>query len=117
MNGVSPYDLIANPGAFPPEKAFSIFAIKQRKSRKIERLLHPEHYPTLRNGSGWQGGDGQWGTERLKGYETAMECDGVDQYWAHEVDGDTLFKKYVARNAPFLIRGALNHWEGVRIVS
>jgi hypothetical protein len=112
--GVSPYDLIANPGAFPPEQAERIFGVKQRPSRKIDRILHPEDHPSEK--AGWYPGNGQWSTERLKGYETAMECEGVDQYWAHEIDGDTVFKKYLARNIPVMIRGAMGNWSGVSLL-
>ena len=111
-NGVSSYDLIANPGGFPPEYAQSIFNIKQRKSKKIDRILHPELSPDKK--AGWAPGDGGWGTERLSGFEKAMECDGIDQYWVHEVTSDVLHKKYLARNMPFLLRGALDGWQGVR---
>lgn len=110
-NGVTPTDLLANPGAIAAKDAKEKFGIKQRKSKRIDRVLHPElHAKDMRNGSQWSAGTGGWGTERLKGFETDMACDGVDQYWAHEVDADMIFKKYLARNMPFMIRGAIEDW-------
>ncbi len=53
---------------------------------------------------------GNWGPERLPGFEEDMDCSAIDQYWADEIDGPTIYSKYLARNAPVMIRGLLEDW-------
>lgn len=115
--GVTPYDLVYNPGAVSPEQASKVFGVKQRTYKKINRVLHPElhagtNYASENSTVGWKFGTGGWGTQRLKGYEKDMLCEGIDQYHITEIDGDTLFNQYIARNMPFMIRGAIEHWRG-----
>jgi hypothetical protein len=107
---VAPIDIAINPGPIPAADALTFLGVQQRAARQIDRILHPEFHPEdpLR---GWVGGDGGWGTERLKGYETDLNCSVIDQYWAHEITAEEVFYKYMARNAPVLIRGLLNDWE------
>lgn len=97
---VSAIDIISNPGPISPADAWDYFSIKQRKPRQIDRSLHPE----------WQYSDGGWNTQRLHGFEDDVFCE-ADQFWADEVTGDKIFHEYVARGAPVLIRGLINHWK------
>ncbi len=113
LYGVTPHDLVANPGAVSPADALRVFNIKQRSHKQIHRVIHPELHSTMGNLTGWRFGTGGWDTKRLKGYETDMQCDGIDQYYVGEINGSLLFDKYIARNMPVLIRGALDHWVGV----
>eukprot|EP01038_Epipyxis_sp_PR26KG_P007166 gene7166-9769_t len=113
-NGVKPIDVISNPGPILPYDALTYFNISQRKAKQIQRVLHPENVPVNSTGGrnvGWIGGAGGWGAERLKGFEDDMSCDNIDQYWADEITGEEIFHKYIARNAPVLIRGLLENWE------
>ena len=57
------------------------------------------------------GGTGGWGPERLPGFEDDMACDCIDQYYAEEITGEEIYNKYIARNAPVLIRGLLKDWK------
>eukprot|EP01034_Spumella_vulgaris_P026643 gene26643-33252_t len=108
--GVTALDMLKNPGPVSAEDALKFTGIKQRPVKTIGRMIHPE-----RNANdsrfGWAGGDGGWGPERLKGFEDDMDCDCVDQYWADEISGEEIFSKYLARNAPVLIRGLLTEWD------
>jgi hypothetical protein len=108
--GVKVIDLIENPGAITAAEAMTHLNIQQRPAKQIKRLLHPEHYPNTSR-QGWDMGDGGWGSERLKGFETDMGCEGIDQYWAEEITGEEIFGKYIARNAPIMIRGATDNWD------
>lgn len=110
MNGVTPMDIIANPGPILRDDAKRYLNIDQRPARSIERRLNPELHPTEAK-VGWKHGTGGWSTERLKGFETDMECDVVDQYFADEITGEEIFKNYLAHNAPVLIRGLLDDWK------
>jgi hypothetical protein len=77
--GVSPEDIIANPGPITAEDAHRFCNITQRPIRKIERIIHPERVVNATAGlKGWATGDGGWGDGRLEGFEEDMECD-VDQ--------------------------------------
>ena len=38
-----------------------------------------------------------------------MHCD-MDQYMATEITGEEIFKKYIARSTPVLIRGLIDNW-------
>jgi hypothetical protein len=109
LNGVTAMDIIANPGPIFPDDAKALMNIEQRPARKIERKLHPELYPTDPK-LGWNAGTGGWGPERLKGFEDDMECPTVDQYFADEITAEEIFHKYMAHNAPVLIRGLLDKW-------
>lgn len=103
----SPRDMVESPGAISSQEALQYFNISQRQVRSIGRIIHPELSPE--SALGWAAGTGGWGPERLNGTETDMHCD-VDQYFAHEISGDQIFEKYLARSAPVLIRGLLNEW-------
>lgn len=108
--GTSPRLIVSVPGPVLPLDAIKYLNITQRSVRKINRMIHPERKPGAKGG--WRGGTGGWGTERLKGYEKDMHCD-IDQYWAHEIDGDEIFEKYISRMAPVLIRGLMDDWEAI----
>eukprot|EP01038_Epipyxis_sp_PR26KG_P009381 gene9381-12640_t len=128
-NDVQPIDMIMNPGPIRASDAMKYFNIEQRPVRKIERIIHPENYANdkivnnktyfdslnkheqfIEMHKGWRAGDGGWGSERLKEYENDMTCDDVDQYWADEITGKEIFRKYLARNSPVLIRGLIHDW-------
>ena len=81
--------------------------IDQRAPRKIDRVIHPERVKNSQ--TGWLAGDGGWGDERLEGYETDMDCQ-VDQFWAHEINEEDLFRNYLASGVPVLIRGLIDTW-------
>ncbi len=116
-----PLDIVANPGPISAEDALKYLKTVQRSARQIERLFQPELFPnttsTYRNNtkqysaSGWVGGTGNWDTHRLKGFETAHECAGIDQFFAHEITEEDVLQKYLARNAPVMIRGLLEDWK------
>jgi hypothetical protein len=111
--GVTPEDIIANPGPISAKDALKFCNITQRPVKRIERIIHPERDTDAASGiKGWAAGNGGWGDERLKGFEEDMDCD-VDQYWADEIDADALFEKYLARGAPVLIRGLLTEWPAI----
>lgn len=110
INGVTAMDIISNPGPILRDDAKKYLNIDQRPARQIERRLHPELHPTEPN-VGWKSGTGGWSAERLKGFEDDMECEVVDQYFAHEITGEEIFKNYLAHNAPVLIRGLLDNWK------
>lgn len=127
-NGVTAMDIIAAPGPVRPDEALLHLNVTQRPARQISRLLHPERYfygnqtseavPKLvppdnydPRAEEWTAGSGGWGTERLKGYEADMDCSDIDQYWADEIDEESLFRDYLARNSPVLIRGLLHSWQ------
>ena len=107
--GVTPRDVITNPGPISAEDARKFLQIEQRPVRRIPRPIHPELSP---NDSrlGWVGGTGGWGAERLTGFEEDMSCDSVDQFFADEITADEIFHKYLARNAPVLVRGLIDRW-------
>ena len=63
---------------------------------------------------GWAGDTGGWGPERLPGFEDDMTCDSIDQYYAEEITGEEIYAKYIARNAPVLIRGLLKDWKVIQ---
>lgn len=109
-NRVKPVDLIVNPGPIYPQDAMKYFKMKQRPAKQIKRILHPELHPNVTDGTGWIHGAGGWNTHRLKGYDGDMECDIVDQYWADEITSEDIYYKYLARNAPVLIRGLVDKW-------
>lgn len=104
---VQPFDLMYNPGPISKSDALKFLNVTQRPVRKIERLLHPELSPTEKGG--WKHGTGGWDTKRLAGWENKMHCD-MDQYFAHEITGDEIFRKYIARSTPVLIRGLIDDW-------
>lgn len=108
--GMRPLDIISNPGPIYPADATAYFNVTQREARQIQRYLHPEQHPHEKGG--WP--DGGWSTERLKGFETNMSCDGIDQYWADEISEADVLDKYLARNTPVMIRGLLNDWKIVK---
>jgi len=101
------------------------FNITQRPVRTIDRTIHPELTTTSlmdRNTSmrsyyrGWPGGTGGWGEQRLAGYQDDMHCD-IDQYWADEITGDEIFRRYMLHNAPVLIRGLIHEWPAIKAYS
>jgi hypothetical protein len=108
-NAVRPIDLVENPGIFTPEEAREYLNVTQRPIRRIERKIHPEMAEEDER-SGWVGGTGGWGPERLQGYEQDMECNCMDQYFADEISGEEIYSSYIARNMPVLIRGLLKDW-------
>jgi len=112
-NGVRPIDMLANPGAILPEDAQRFLNITQRPVRRIERVIHPE-LGRPGNRTSWVGGTGGWGAERLPGFEQDMDCDCIDQFFADEISGQEIFDRYIARNAPVLIRGLLDDWKAVQ---
>lgn len=83
--------------------------VSQRRSKKIERLLHPEDRPDDER-LGWRG-NGGWNSTRLRGFEEDMECEGIDQYYHDELTNKDIFQKYIARNTPVLIRGLIRDWQ------
>jgi hypothetical protein len=105
--GVSPRQMIVNPGPIPKAEATLYFNLTQRDVRSIGRIANPELFPN--DTKGWKHGDGGWGPERLSWVADDMHCD-IDQYWAHEITGEELFDKYLARSSPVLIRGLLDDW-------
>ena len=108
--GATPIDIISNPGPVLPEDAERYLKITQRPVRRIERTIHPELHPAREDG--WLGGRGEWGEERLKGYEDDMECE-IDQYYAHEITADEIYTKYFLRQSPVLIRGLFSNWTAI----
>lgn len=120
-HGSTPHDFLSNPGTISATDALLFFNITQRPVRTIGRLIHPESTPTNltdRDSNlrayyrGWPGGTGGWGEERLTGYQDDMHCE-VDQYWADEITGDEIYRRYFLRNAPLLIRGLIHEWPAV----
>lgn len=126
LNHVSPYDMISNPGTIQPLDALRILGIKQRPVKTINRLIHPELHNNSKSPEhslfsadgkqflGWTGGKGGWRSDRLAGFEKDMACDGIDQYYQHEITGKEIFNNYIARNAPVLIRGLVGDWAAVQ---
>ena len=111
MFGVSCRDMIVNPGPVPKHEASFYFNLTQRDVRKIDRIPQPELHPE--DPRGWKHGTGGWGPERLEWVGDEMRCD-MDQYWAHEITGDDIFDKYLARSSPVLIRGLIDDWPIVK---
>ena len=107
--GVTARDIIVNPGPIYPQDAKKYFNMEQRAAKQIDRIVNPELHPDAL-GTGWVHGAGGWNTHRLKGFEEDLECKVVDQYWAHEITADDIFYKYIAHNAPILIRGLIDNW-------
>ena len=105
--GVRAIDVVSNPGPIAAADAKRLLGVDQRAPRKIDRVIHPERVAT--GPEGWAAGDGGWGDERMEGYETDMSCD-VDQFWAHEISEEDLFRNYLARGVPVLIRGLVEDW-------
>jgi ankyrin repeat protein len=95
--GVTPLDIIANPGPISAADAWTHLGVKQRPIRSIQRKIHPElTSSSLGSGSsgatstnetrlGWWAGTGDWEPTRLKGFEDDMTCDTIDQYFADEI--------------------------------
>jgi hypothetical protein len=108
-NEVTARDIITNPGPITAEEALKYTGFTQRPAKQIDRLKQPELFPEDEK-RGWSIGTGGWGPERLQGFEDDMECSSIDQYYADEIDGETIFKMYLARNAPVLIRGLIGDW-------
>jgi hypothetical protein len=107
--GVTPREIIENPGPILQREASEYFNMTQRDVRSIGRVANPELVPAD-NEHGWQHGTGGWGPERLDWVGDDMACD-IDQFWAHEISGDEIFDKYLARSAPVLIRGLIDDCE------
>lgn len=103
--GVTPRQMVEQPGPILPEDALKYFDILQRSSRSINRVLQPELHAQWNSTGGWS-------PDRLLNYETDMEC-AVDEYEAGEISGTEIFEKYIARNSPILIRGLLSHWKAI----
>lgn len=95
---VTAHAIISAPGPIAPADALAM-GIEQRPARQIARELNNTIYPH---------GSGGWPTTRLPGHDD-LSC-GVDMYEAHEISGDEIFSKYLAHNAPVLIRGLINDW-------
>jgi hypothetical protein len=111
--GVRAVDVVSNPGPISAEDAKRLLGVDQRPPRKIDRVIHPERAPPGAR-AGWAAGTGGWGDQRLAGYEDDMRCD-VDQYWADEITEEDLFRNYLARGAPVLIRGLLDSWPATQV--
>jgi Ankyrin repeats (3 copies) len=112
-HGISPADIMTNPGPILPSDLLQYVNMTQRPPKKIGRIIHPEIHPDIPK-TGWVGGTGGWGEERLPGYEDDMECE-FDEFWADEIDGEMLFKEYIGRGIPVLIRGLLEEWPALQM--
>ena len=106
--GISALDVVRSPGPISAEDATNLLGVKQRPVKQLEnRLAHPELNASEEGG--WFAGTGGWSTIRLPGHEGPAHCD-IDQIDASDVTGDSLFRLYVGRSTPVLVRGLLKDW-------
>jgi hypothetical protein len=109
--GISPMDMLVNPGTITAADALKYFQVSQRSTKQIIRIINPELSPN--DPLGWAAGTGNWETTRLAGFEEDMDCPDIDQYTAKEITSDIVFEHF-ARNAPIMVRGLLEEWEAVK---
>ena len=106
--GVSAMDVVGSPGPISAEDALNLLGVKQRPVKQLKgRLANPELNASEEGG--WFAGTGGWSTTRLPGFEGRADCE-IDQIDASEVTEDSLFRLYVARSTPVLVRGLLKDW-------
>jgi ankyrin repeat protein len=98
-NHVSAMDIAMTPGPISADDAMHYLKIQQRP---VKQIANRSEMHRLRDRGGWD-------SARLAGFEDDYACD-FDQYNADEITGEDIFFKYIARNAPILIRGLLDHW-------
>jgi hypothetical protein len=114
--GTSTRDIIKSPGPLLAEDVRNILKMEQDAVRTVPRPMYPSYNKSIDTvndkGAIKRENFGMFDPTRLKGFEEAMHCD-ADQYEADEITGEEIYRKYLARNRPVLIKGLIDKWPAV----